>query len=166
MLALNTRDCADRPVSFTAQYQANSKPRDSYFVNMTQAGVSAPMHSFRLRWKISQYVGVTSHFHADFSRLSKPAKPHGFEPAFITQSVAVPAREKCTASKEDLCNSAPAAGAAKPRPMTAEMAGRPRDRHALVDGLPFFSFPVASAKTQDNRAWFSAHANAAALPGL
>ena len=124
------------------------------------------MHTFWLRWKIIQYVGVPSHFHADFSRLSKPPKPHGFELAFVAQSVAVPTREKCVSSKEDLCHSPPATSAAKPRPMTAEMAGRPRDRHALIDGLPFFRSPVAGAKTQDNRAGFSAHANAAVLPGL
>src|ERR1700722_7257621 len=110
------------------------------------------MHAFRLGWKIIQYVCVPSHFHANFSRLPKPAKPYGFEPAFITQTVAVPTPEKWVSCKEDLCYSPPATGAAKPRPMTAEMAGRPRDRHALIDGLPFLSFPVAGAKTQDSRA--------------
>ena len=40
-------------------------------------------------------VGAPSQFHADFPRLSEPAKSHWLKLAFIAQAVAMATREKC-----------------------------------------------------------------------
>ena len=91
---------------------------------------------------------------------------HGFLLAFIGQAIAMPAREQFAGGVQlgDATAAIPAIGldrASKPRAKSAEVAGRPRDWHALIDGHPLAVSRAPRPEHQDNSVSFGPHADAA-----
>ena len=135
-------------------------------MSLAQALIGPPVHAFGLVRKRFEHVLAPSHLHPDLLRLAETALVHGFLLAFIGQTVAMPAREQFAGSVQfgDATAAIPAIGmdrASKPRAKSAEVAGRPRDWHALIDGHPLAVSWAPRPEHQDNSISFGPHADPA-----
>ena len=137
----------------------------SDIVSTASTVIGLPVHTFGLVRKRFEHVLAPSHLHPDLLRLAETALVHGFLLAFIGQAVAMPAREQFAGSVQlgDATAAIPAIGvdrASKPRAKSAEVAGRPRDWHALIDGHPLAVSWAPRPEHQDNCISFGPHADA------
>ncbi len=112
-------------------HHAHHGTRVSHVVGAAKTVIGAPVHPFRPVRKWFEHALAPSQLHPDLLRPSKTALAHGFLLGFIGQAAAVPTREQFSSTVKNR-NSTPTR-TDKPGTSSAEVAGRPGDRHPPLD---------------------------------
>jgi hypothetical protein len=127
--------------------------------------IGAPVHPLRLFGEWLAKVSAAAKPHPDPLRLANPPMPPRLLLAGISQTVAPTTSKQLTGTVE-YCSPASAVTTVavdrtdEPRSLTAEMAGRPRDGHPLLDRFPFTGAPAPGPIDQNHRLRFRTHPDA------